>query len=684
MKVSFEWLKNFVETTASPAEVSERLTMVGLEVEGMEALDGDTIYEVNVTPNRPDCLSILGIAREVAAAFEIPLILPETDIACDSVDPGFQVEIVNQDLCGRYAGRMISGVTVADSPEWIKTQLEKSGIRSLNNVVDITNYVLLELGHPLHAFDADRLKGNIIRIKTAGQARTFVTLDGVERAIPAESLIIWDSESPVAIAGIMGGAFSGVTSETQNVFLESAYFAPASIRQTSKELGLRSESSYRFERGTDIEFLENALNRAAMLIQQTGGGTIHRIVDAYPKKYVSEVVEVNCEKVNALLGTSLQKDEMIHLLGRIGISSEGDGPVFRVIPPAFRRDIQSFVDVVEEIARCYNFVNIPLTIPKTVLPNGILSKREINISKTKDSLRKSGFSEVINYSFMNSSDLDVLEISRDDVRRRCICLRNPLRQEESLMRSMLIPSLINNFLYNISRGVRDIRFFELSKVFIDDSSELPDEKLRVGGIYFQQKAPVLWKEDVPAFFSVRGALQAFFEEMRIGDLVLRPPDEVFLHRGKSGDVIINDEKAGFVGELAPHVLEKLNLKIKRPEIIVFELDLDMIFSEVPEKLTYSPIPKYPAVERDIALILDEHIPAGEVIAKLNTIFPEYIEHVELFDLYQGKNIPLNKKSLAFRIIYRLSDRTLTDKEVEEMHRSLLEHILDKTGGELRS
>lgn len=684
MKVSLNWIKDFVKVEASHEEVAERLTMAGLEIEGTEMVEGDVVLEVNVTPNRPDCLSILGIAREVAAAFGLPLVLPDTFIEAGARPSYVGVEILKPGLCNRYTGRVISGVSVVDTPDWIKNRLEKCGIRPLNNnIVDITNYVLLEFGHPLHAFDADRLSGRTIRVDTAGDGSSIVTLDGMKRELPPEALLIWDVEVPVAVAGVMGGEATGVTVQTKNIFLESAYFEPTSVRRTSKALGLKSEASYRFERGTDIEFLLNALDRAALLIRESGGGTIHGVVDAYPEPYAATALSIRYDRVNALLGTSLGKDEMHRVLGLIGLKPQDRGDFIEVTPPSFRRDISAPVDIVEEVARIYNFGNIPVRIPRTALSSGVLNRRETAVSRMRESIRKSGFSEVINYSFMNPSDLDLLSIGKDDARRRSVCVMNPLRQEDSLMRTTLVPSLVNNFIYNLSRGSRDIRLFEISRIFVDQGGQLPNEELRVAGILFRDDVPSLWREDCPSFYLVKGALQSLFEEMKVRDTGYIPSSEIFLHRGKSAEILINDKSVGFMGELDPGVVEKMNLKVQRPSVIVFELNAEKIMEAVPDKTTYSPIPRFPSIERDVALLIDDEIPSSRLMSDIRTFKSGFIEKVELFDCFKGKGIPEGKKSLAFRIVYRLSDRTMTDDEVETIHKELLVHVLGKTGGELR-
>ncbi|TAN39430.1 MAG: phenylalanine--tRNA ligase subunit beta [Nitrospirae bacterium] len=697
MRISLNWIREFVAVDAGPQEIADRLTMAGLEIEGMEKVDGDTvietegmekrqgemIFEVNVTPNRSDCLSMLGIAREVAAAFRLPLKLPSTEPGDGLPASDISVEITDQDLCGRYAGRLISGVTVGESPAWIKDRLEKCGIRAINNVVDVTNYVLLEFGHPLHAFDADKLAGRKIRVARAGKGATLTTLDEADRELPADSLLIWDGSHPVAVAGVMGGLGSGVTGTTRNIFLESAYFEPTSIRRTSKLLGLRSEASYRFERGTDIEFLEKALNRAALLMQETGGGTIHGLVDAYPEKYVAPATEVSYARVNALLGTGISRKEMLDILGRLGMKTEDKGDTFAVVPPAYRRDILHTVDVVEEVARIYGFSNIPARVPRTVLSDGNLNQKEDDLNRIRDSVRKTGFSEVINYSFMNPADLDLLALSPADERRKYITVMNPLRQEDGAMRTTLVPALLQNFMHNISRGVRVIRLYELSKVFIDEGGQLPVEKMRFAGIFFRDRSPSIWRQDLPAFYQVKGSLEALFEELKTGDLTYRMSDEPFLHKGKAADIYLKGKKLGCVGELNPSVIERLDLKISKPEVILFDLDLDCLLSAVSREKKYSQIPRYPSVERDMAIILDEGITADEVLDHFRAFASEFIESIELFDHYKGKNIAQDKKSLAFRVVYRSSERTLTDTEVEPLHKGLLDHILKQTGGELR-
>lgn len=683
MRVPFEWLKEFIDITVSPEEVAERLTMIGLEVEAAERLGDDIVFEVNVTPNRPDCLSVFGIARELSATLNIPLKSPEYEIKEEGSDADFKIEILDEGLCHRYAGRVIKDVKVSHSPEWLKNRIVKCGIRSINNIVDITNYVLLEFGHPLHAFDLDTLSDKTIRVGIAGEGNDIVTLDGVERKLPADALLIWDAKNPVAIAGIMGGVETEVTDSTNDIFLESAYFEPTSTRRTSKALGIKSESSYRFERGADIEFLSKALDRAAFLMQQIAGGRIYKKIDVYPKRFVPGSIDVRYDKVNRVLGTNISHEEMLNMIERLNIEVVKGTDSFRVKPPAFRPDLKREADIVEEIARIYGYHRIRTMIPRSVISAGNSDRKRASFSRIKESIMKAGFNEAINYSFMNDANLDILNIPAGDRRRMAISIRNPLRKEDSLLRTTLIPSIIENFIYNFSRGIKDIKIFEVSRVFEDIGRPLPLEISYLGGIYYREKKPCLWKEDAASFYLVKGMFEALFDCLHIRGYTFSPSQEPFLHPGQSCNIRVSGSGVGFLGALSPLVVDRLDLKVPKPEIIVFEMDIDKLISMVPVSPEYSPIPKFPYVERDIAIIVDDRLCAFDVENLMRAYPSELIEEVSIFDLYKGENIPEGKKSLAFTIRYRSRHRTLTEAEVEDLHRGIVKYITAETGGELR-
>lgn len=690
MRVPFSWLKEFSDFTASPEEVADRLTMIGLEVEGTESSEGDIIFEVNVTPNRPDCLSVLGIARELSAMMGTPLKIPPHHIDDSQPASDYSVEILDPYLCNRYTGRVITGIMISDSPGWIQKRLAQCGIRAINNIVDITNYVLLELGHPLHAFDADLLAGKKVKVGTPSSIRgqrekiKMQTLDGAEREIPHDSLLIWDAERPVAVAGVMGGLNTEVTSQTRNIFLESAYFDPGSVRKTSKTLGLISESSYRFERGTDIVFLEKALDRAARLMREVGGGTIHKMIDKYPVRYAANPITVRPERIRSMLGIKCENANMMAILRGLGITAQEDGEHIVVHPPAHRRDIIRECDISEEIARMCGYDKIPTTVPRCPLSSGRLNRKSRYLQRIRDAMRKAGFSAVINYSFMNMQALDTLGIPHSDSRRDAVVISNPLSQDEALLRTTLAPALVANLRYNLDRGNREIRLFEISSAFEKSANRLPCEKSMLGGVWYKEKSPTLWKEDASGFYLTKGAIETIFEEFKYRVYGFTPSSEPFLHAGQSADIIVAGSCVGYVGALSPQILTELDLKRQRPDIILFEIDLDILFSHLPASLHFSPLAKYPSVQRDISLVLDEAMPSSTIREIITSLSIPVIEEVSIFDYFKGGNIPAGKKSLAFNIIYRAPDRTLTDEEVENLHAKVVKKVLEKTGGELRS
>lgn len=717
MRVSLEWLRELVVLPSDVSEVAHQLTMIGLEVEAVENLDDDVVFEVNVTPNRPDCLSVIGIARELSAVYNTPLEFPDHDILAETGELDFNVDILDKELCHRYAGRIVKNLSLGASPEWLRSRLEKCNIRSINNVVDITNYVLLELGHPLHAFDLGTIKGRRIRIGTSNTVKGkgakvgTKTLDGVDREIPGESLLIWDEKRPIAVAGVMGGLETEVSDSTKDIFIESAYFDPASVRRTSKALGLKTESSFRFERGVDIKMLKKALDRAAYLMKTIAGGEIHGKIDIYPKRYRPAAIIVRYERVNEILGLRLTKKDILNCLNGLGFEIETLPDKLKIKPPAYRRDIQIEADVIEEIVRIYGYDRIPAKLPKATI--GIegqeaIGKRQEVKGNIKESLLKSGFTEIINYSFMGLHDIDMLGIDEKDERRDLIQIKNPIRTEDSFMRTTLIPSMIKNLTYNVARGNRELRLFETAKVFIKSSqqsavgsqqlnpplppftkgghggiTELPDEREHLAALYYREKTKTLYRDDTHDFYIVKGVIEAILNDLKIYDYSFVRSSEPFLHSGQSADIFMMDVKVGYVGALSPEIIDVLDIKAHKPAVFVMELDIDMIMPSAMQVVKYRSLPKYPHVERDTALIVDSSLDASAIIAWLKSYASDMIEDIHIFDVYQGKNIPEGRKSIAFNVRYRSSDRTLRDEEIDSLHKSLVDFILDKTKGQLR-
>lgn len=682
MKVSLNWLKEFIDFSLSPEELSHTLTMVGLEVEGLEDREDDTILEVSITPNRPDCLSILGIARELSADLQIPIRYPLIAVDEDDIAPPI-IEIADTHLCHRYSSRIIYGVRVGQSPEWLIKRLESHGMRSVNNIVDITNYVLLEMGHPLHAFDLDKLDGKRIVVKRVGGGSRFKTLDGIERLLNSEILMIWDSVKPVAIAGVMGGINSEVANSTVNVLLESAYFDPVSIRRASKSMNLKTEASYRFERGTDIDIIVNALDRATMLIKEIAGGKVSRLCDNYPVRFKPYEVHVPVWKIKNLLGIDIDEPSVEGILNRLGLNYRREGEGFTVIPPSYRRDIQQDVDVIEEIARLYGYENIPSTLP-VMKAKRIRRDKTRGINLIKEVMVSGGWTEVINPSFIDPSSLNELNIPTDDKRRRFIQIRNPLKKEESCLRTTLIPSLINNARLNQNRGVKSFSLFEVSRVFFDKGDRLPEEVVQMAGVHCRSSMPFIWQKPHEGFYDIKGVIENLFHRFKIDDYLFEKDEtllEPYLHPAKSCTIKINNQVIGSLGEVHPSIASLYELK---DNVSIFEIyNIEDVIGNAPSRIAFKPLPRYPYIERDVSIVIDRETNFDKIKDIISGIDTDFIEFIELFDIYTGKQIPADKKSVAFTIRYRASDRTLTDEEVDALHSEVINKLKETIKAELR-
>jgi len=683
MKASYNWLKDFVDITVPPKELAHLLTMAGFEVEAVEEVDDDAVFDIGITPNRPDCLSIRGIAREISAILGKPF--KDIYFKIDKEEgKGPDVIIHNPELCPRYSARTVSGVKPGPSPEWLSRRLESCGIRSTINIVDVTNYLLLEIGQPMHAFDLDRLEGGKIVVREAGECDTFTTLDNEERRLSKDMLLIWDAGKPVAVAGVMGGQNTEVSSGTVNILLESAYFNPSSVRRTSRSLSLSSESSYRFERGVDLEAVTMALDRAAQMISELAGGRISGITDVCPGPYEPRKFSFSLDKVSSLIGVDIEESFVKKTLLNIGFKIEGEGKVFTVTPPSYRNDVERSIDIIEEIARLYGYDNIPATLPVMQMSPAPEHKTQGLIKTLKDSMVSSGFSEVINFSFMNPDSLDKMNLPPDDRRRNFIHIRNPLRKEDSTMRTTLVPSLLNNISMNLNRGEKMLGFFEISNVFITSGRKLPEETIQMAAVYHKGPVSSVWQSKHDGFYDLKGALENIFAKLNISNLsfIKNTSAVPYLHPGKSGTIHINNEKVGHIGVLHPVVSDAFDIK---EDIVVAEIyDVVNILKAVPSKTTYVSLPRYPYIERDAAVVVNDAITVSAVKEEILSVQSAIIEAVHLFDIYKGKPIPKDKKSLAFSIRYRSASRTLTDSEVDELHAEIIKRLQSNLNAELRS
>ncbi|MGB2691556.1 MAG: phenylalanine--tRNA ligase subunit beta [Thermodesulfobacteriota bacterium] len=643
----------------------------------------DVVFEVGITPNRPDCLSVIGVAREVAALTGKTATYPNVQIAeeGEDINNSANVELLDPEKCPRYSCRVIKDVTIGPSPDWLKRRLESSDIRSINNVVDITNLVLLEFGQPLHAFDYDLLEDSKIVVRAAHDGETIKTLDDIERKLTEEDLLICDGKKPVALAGVMGGANTEVSETTKNVLLESAYFDPVTVRRTSKKTGLRSESSYRFERGVDPNSVVKALDRAAQLIKElTQGEIASGVVDIYPTPIEPGEVSLSLDKANRVLGTNISSDELTRIANGLEfevISSSGNEFTFRI--PTFRVDITREIDLIEEAARLHGYNNIPTTLPAVRMKSDNVNINKFVQDKFKEVFISSGFNEVINYSFEDHELLNNINKTEG------LKILNPLTTESSVMRTSLVPGLLKNAALNLNHQEQDLRLFEIGKVYLPkENSELPNEVRKIAATATGTRMPEFWGKKEFDFFDFKSILQKGFQILNIwNDVEFQDAQEIeFLHPGKSVRLFLDGKEFGYLGELHPDLSEKLEISKK---LYVLEIDLDQTAAISKEqRKSFKPLPKFPSVRRDIALIVDEAIPVGGILDEIDKVGSSLIEDAAIFDVYTGEHVEEGKKSVAVSLHLRASDKTLTEEEINKVQEKTLKKLGLALGAELRT
>ncbi len=659
----------------------------------------DTVLELEVTPNRPDCLSMVGVAREVAAVTHVDYRVPSGTPEESGTPVGdlVSVEIADGQLCPRYTARAIRGVTVGPSPAWLAERVAACGTRPVNNVVDVTNYIMYELGQPLHAFDmgtiaqCDEKKAIIVR--PAGEGETIRTLDGQDRPLASDAILITDPSGPIALAGVMGGETTEVSDATTDILLEAACFDPASISRTSRRLGLISESSLRFERGVDPDLAARAADRAAMLIAEVAGGTVAPgIVDVYPGKRPPAHLPLRVGRTNEILGTSLTREEMSALLAPLGLGVTPVGDDLDVTVPAFRPDLEREIDLVEEVARLYGLENIPSSRPggRGRIGGRTPAQRfEVRVGAT---LRAAGLDEHIGYAFGDRADLERLtwDLASDE---QLVELINPMSEEQSVLRWTLAPSLLRAVSHNRRRGVSDVHLYEMGTVFITaDGRKQPKERLMVSGALAGAWNAPGWNEQARQldFFDGKGVLETLFETTHAGRWSVRASDRPWLQPGRSAEVIVGGDVVGWLGEVAPHVLD--NYELTGP-VVLFEVSVPALVKAASrESISYRDIPRYPAYALDVALVVDEAVTAERVTAALRSAGGALLESVHLFDVYrdpQGtpeaqRRLPEGMKSLAFSLEYRTADRTLSEADVRPVHDKLIRKVCGAVGAEVRA
>ncbi len=637
----------------------------------------DVIIDFSVTPNRPDCQSVLGIAREVAVALNKPLVAPVPtygNVGGD-IHEHIAVEVKDYDLCPRYLGRVVKNLRIKESPDWMKECLRAAGMRPINNIVDITNFVMLETGQPMHAFNLDRIAGQKIVVRRAAEGEVMTTLDDKPHTLTPDMLVIADAEKPSCIAGIMGGLESEIEEDTKNLFLESAKFRRDSVRRTARALGMRTEASGRFERGVDITTVSYAMDRALQLIEELDAGDIiDGVIDCYEELPAPRPLDVTVESVSALLGVDVPGEMMADILNRLEIpTSLTDGMLHCEIPTR-RDDMEGRADVAEEVIRVYGYDHVIATPMRGEVCRGTLLPERIKSDRVKQVLIANRMREVTTYSFISGKAVDTLLLPAEDARRQAVTLLNPLSEEYSTMRTQLLTSMLTVLATNYSRKNAACRFFELSKVFVpkqlpitEQPAELPALCLGVYG-------------DGEDFYTLKGLVETLLDAFRLR-VEYSASAEPYLHPGRQAKAVTFDKKTAAVfGELHPDVAESYGLDCR---VYVAELPLSVLFGASDKRVIYKPLPRYPAVERDLALLCDDDMPVAEMEKAIRKAGGRYLETVRLFDVYRGAQIAEGKKSVAYSLTFRSADGTLADGDIEPAIKKICK-TLEEKGCILRS
>ncbi len=687
MKVQVDWLKEYTEIDVPTDELGHVLTMAGLEIESHETVelpDGEKseVLELNVTPNRGYCLSHIGVAREVSALLNKSLKLPdplktlESEWGTVAVEDRVSVENLEPELCPRYCALVIENVKVGPSPKWLKDRLTAIGLRPINNIVDITNFVMMEYGQPLHAFDRDLLAGNKIIIRRAKKGEPFASLDGTELKLEPDALVIADDEKPVALAGIMGGINSQVSETTSHIVLESACFNPATVRQGSKKYGLRSDSSYRFERSVDLNGVVSAQARAALMMKElAGGGICLGRVDIYPETGKSINIPLRVGRVNQLLGASFNSEQVRDLLSRLGMEVLSQSENMEVKIPSFRPDLLREVDLIEEIARIDGFDKVDTVYPVAGVRPVRISPRQNIAKKVREVFCCAGFAETVHYSFIERAYAE--EFKTAFASEQVIALKNPLSSDYDTMRTSLLPGLLKTAGLNLSKGQKPLKLFEVGSVYSSDSTGLRTEKAVLSAIVLGPYEPTPWKPRGGEydFYDLKGTLETLITHLHL-KLEIFPDSKPFLLPGKSVRVQIDDRELGYMGQMAP----EQNLVA---ELNVYALELDLGALEKSSSLRFQPIPKFPETYRDISILVDRSVTSQKAADLILKTGCPLIQKVDLYDHFEGKKIQADKKSLTFALSFQSAERTLSDNEVNPLFEKIVQTLKSELGASLR-
>ena len=653
-------------------------TPIGADMNEVIGLS-DTVVEFEITPNRPDCLSVIGIARETAVSFDKPLNIPSPKKPVpkndgDNIKNYISVNILNTEKCYRYSSRVIKNVKIEPSPLWMRMRLRSEGVRPINNIVDITNYVMLEYGQPMHAFDYKCLDGSEINVRSATDGEKFVSLDSIAHTLDSSMLVIADKNKPVALAGVMGGENSEITDDTKTVVFESATFHPGNVRVSAKKLGMRTESSARFEKGLDSENTMPALDRACELVELLGAGeVVDGTIDCYPTPKEKVVLELDAERINKFLGVELTQDYMAETMKKLEFEVSADKKSVTV--PSFRDDVRCMNDIAEEILRMYGYDEIKATLSSTAHPTlGARTERQNFDNNLHDMLLGLGMNEIETFSFISPSFYDKIRLPADDERRNSVKILNPLGEDTSVMRTTTLPSMLKVLALNNSVKNKDVRLFEMSKVYIPTTPDcLPDEPARLTLGFITNDAK-------NGFYKMKGYIEAILKIAGIEDAKFVSCDtEPTFHPGRCAKFYVGENELGIFGEAHPDVADAYDIGAK---VYLAEIKTDALYDARRAEITYRSIPKHPAIERDFSFVCEEEIEAAAVSSVIKEA-SKLVSSVELFDIYRGAQLGEGKKSMSYAVMLRAADRTLTDEDADKAVKSILKSLEDKLGITLR-
>jgi len=682
MLVPIEWLKEFVDINVSTTKLSEMLTMTGSKVESItrsDPNDSDSeIIEFEITSNRPDCLSILGIAREVAATLKTNLHVPDFPKIKNALEPNSfaKVSILDLERCPKYCACIITDIKIEPSPAWMQKRLTSVGIRPINNIVDITNYVMIELGQPMHAFDFDTLLDDQVVVRTALEDEKLETLDNKIRYLSKNDLVIANSRNAIGIAGVMGGAHSEISTNTKRILLESANFNRTSIRLTSKKLGLRTDASHRFEKGVDLALSKKAIERCVYLIENLKAGKIDSgLIEEGNDLPLLREIPIDYKRINTLIGLCLEKNQIDDILELVHINISKQNAVSYAVLPSYRSDIEDNADLAEEVARIYGYDKIPLSAMGASSIRGSKTRSQKLIDLIKEILVGVNFFETTTLSFTTPKVYSTIGFAESEF-PLSIELQNPLGEDQSVLRTTLAPNMMEVLSKNYIRGQSSVRIFEISKVFLPYTlplEDLPNEKTMLSLAFYGNKSD---------FFTLKSIVDVIFRELGIEKEVsyVKTTHPTY-HPGRTAKIILNGNKIGVMGEIHPKVAQ--NFEMSEMRVLLAELDLDQILESANTNKKFSSIPKFPEVKRDLAFVANKDIPAETVGSLIRKLAGGLLFDLELFDVYEGSQVPEGLRSLAYSLSYRSSERTLRDDEVNAVHQEVIRGLEIELGAKLR-